>query len=142
VTEQLIVVGLGAELLDRRSQRLSGGQGQRVAIARALVTNPEVLICDEPVSALDASLRAQILDLLVQLRGQRSLSLLFITHDLAAAHYVFEQTLFLHRGQVVERGATEDVLRRPQHPFTRQLLDSTLTVDPVEARRRRDAAGR
>ena len=142
VVEQLIVVGLGAELLDRRSQRLSGGQAQRVAIARALVTNPEVLICDEPVSALDASLRAQILDLLVQLRGQRSLSLLFITHDLGAAHYVCERTLVLHRGQVVEHGATEDVLRRPQHPFTRQLLDSTLTVDPVEARRRRDAAGR
>jgi len=142
VTEQLVVVGLSADLLDRRSQRLSGGQAQRVAIARALVTNPEVLICDEPVSALDASLRAQILDLLVQLRGQRSLSLLFITHDLAAAHYVCEQTLVLHRGQVVEQGATEEVLRRPQHPFTRQLLDSTLTVDPVEARRRRDAAGR
>ena len=79
MVEQLVVVGLGADLLDRRSQRLSGGQAQRVAIARALVTNPEVLICDEPVSALDASLRAQILDLLVQLRGQRSLSLLFIT---------------------------------------------------------------
>ena len=142
VTEQLVVVGLAADLLDRRSQRLSGGQAQRVAIARALITHPEVLICDEPVSALDASLRAQILDLLVQLRGQRSLSLLFITHDLAAAHYVCEQTLVLHRGQVVERGATEDVLRRPQHPFTRQLLDSTLTVNPVEARRRRDAAGR
>jgi ABC-type glutathione transport system ATPase component len=140
VAEQLRVVGLGPELLERRSQRLSGGQAQRVAIARALVTNPAVLICDEPVSALDASLRAQILDLLVQLRKDRGLSLLFITHDLLAARYVCERTLVLHRGQVIEEGATSEVLDRPQHPFTRQLLDSTLTVDPVVARQRAAAA--
>ncbi len=132
-------MGLDPVLLDRRSQRLSGGQAQRVAIARALVTNPAVLICDEPVSALDASLRAQILDLLVQLRRQRGLSLLFITHDLSAARYVCERTLVLHQGRVVEQGATEEVLRRPQHAFTRRLLDSTLTVDPVAARAARAA---
>ena len=141
VAEQLRVVGLGTELLDRRSQRLSGGQAQRVAIARALVTNPAALICDEPVSALDASLRAQILDLLVRLRVDRGLSLLFITHDLLAARYVCERTLVLHRGQVIETGATRDVLAHPQHPFTRQLLDSTLTVDPVLARAARGRAG-
>jgi ABC-type glutathione transport system ATPase component len=142
VAEQLRVVGLGPELLQRRSQRLSGGQAQRVAIARALITNPAVLICDEPVSALDASLRAQILDLLVRLRMDRGLSLLFITHDLLAARYVCERTLVLHRGQIIEQGATKDVLEHPQHPFTRQLLDSTLTVNPVLARQRRAAAGR
>lgn len=142
VQEQLVVVGLSADLLERRSQRLSGGQAQRVAIARALVTSPEVLICDEPVSALDASLRAQILDLLVQLRRERGLSLLFVTHDLSAARYVCERTLVLHQGQVVEQGMTEEVLRRPQHPFTRQLLDSTLTVDPVAARAARAVAAR
>ena len=107
-----------------------------------LVTNPAALICDEPVSALDASLRAQILDLLVRLRADRGLSLLFITHDLLAARYVCERTLVLHRGQVIEQGNTKDVLEHPQHPFTRQLLDSTLTVDPVAARQRRAAAGR
>jgi ABC-type glutathione transport system ATPase component len=140
VLQQLVAVGLDDQLLERRSQRLSGGQAQRVAIARALINHPSVLICDEPVSALDASLRAQILDLLVELRRARGLSLLFITHDLSAARYVCEQTLVLHKGQVVEQGATEEVLSRPQHPFTRQLLDSTLTVDPVAARRR-TAAG-
>jgi ABC-type glutathione transport system ATPase component len=131
--------GLAADLLERRSQRLSGGQAQRVAIARALVTDPEVLICDEPVSALDASLRSQILDLLAQLRRQRGLSLLFITHDLGAARYLCERTLVLHRGKVVEQGATVDVLQRPQHEFTRQLLAATLTVDPVAARQQRAA---
>jgi ABC-type oligopeptide transport system ATPase subunit len=142
VVEQLRVVGLGPELLERRSQRLSGGQAQRVAIARALITNPAVLICDEPVSALDASLRAQILDLLIEQRAYRGLSLLFITHDLLAARYVCERTVVLHRGEVVETGATREVLEHPQHPFTRQLLDSTLTVDPVAARQRRVAAGK
>ncbi|MEO8307136.1 MAG: ABC transporter ATP-binding protein [Pseudomonadota bacterium] len=137
VVQQLIAVGLDPALMKRRSQRLSGGQAQRVAIARALIGNPAVLICDEPVSALDASLRAQILDLLVQLRRTRGLSLLFITHDLSAARYVCENTLVLHRGQVVERGTTQEVLTRPQHAFTRQLLESTLTVDPVLARQRR-----
>jgi ABC-type glutathione transport system ATPase component len=139
VIQQVLTVGLDPGLLERRSQRLSGGQAQRVAIARALVTNPAVLICDEPVSALDASLRAQILDLLVQLRRARGLSLLFITHDLSAARFVCERTLVLHQGRVVEQGATEDVLRQPQHAFTRRLLASTLTVDPVAARAARPA---
>ena len=99
---------------------LSGGQAQRVAIARALITNPSVLICDEPVSALDASLRAQVLDLLVELRRARGLSLLFVTHDLSAARYVCEHTLVLRKGRSWSR-------ERP-----RQLLEPATA--PVHAR--------
>lgn len=133
VVAQLAEVGLGPELLTRRSQRLSGGQAQRVAIARALIGDPELLVCDEPVSALDASLRIQILDLLAAQRRARSLALLFVTHDIASARYLCERTAVLHQGQVVEQGATEDVLARPQHPFTRALIAATLSVDPARA---------
>lgn len=129
VAEQLHAVGLGEEYVGRASQRLSGGQAQRVAIARALIGNPDLLVCDEPVSALDASLRAQILDLLARQRRERSLALLFVTHDIAAARYLCERTAVLHRGEIVEQGPTEEVLSRPRHAFTRALLEATLSVD-------------
>jgi ABC-type glutathione transport system ATPase component len=129
VSRQLEEVGMGEEYLSRRSQRLSGGQAQRVAIARALICNPAALICDEPVSALDASLRAQILDLLDAQRRKRDLALLFVTHDLAAARYLCERTLVLHRGAIVEQGNTEELFANPGHPYSRTLLQSRLTLD-------------
>ncbi len=134
VAAQLAEVGLGTEFLTRRSQRLSGGQAQRVAIARALIGDPELLVCDEPVSALDASLRIQILELLAAQQRQRSLALLFVTHDIAAARYLCERTAVLHRGQIVEQGDTQEILARPRHAFTRNLLQSTLSVDPAAVR--------
>jgi oligopeptide transport system ATP-binding protein len=130
---QLQAVGLGAEYLGRRAGELSGGQAQRVAIARALITEPELLICDEPVSALDLALRSQVLRLLMDLRRQRSLGLLLVTHDLHAARLLCERTLVLCQGAVVEQGATAALFANPAAHYTRALLASMLSVEP-EAR--------
>jgi len=120
--ELLEAVGLDAAMLDRYPHQFSGGQRQRIAIARALATDPELLVCDEAVSALDAHHRAAILALLAQLKRERGLALLFVTHDLAAAAAVAERIAVLEAGRIVETGATADVLRDPQHPHTRALL--------------------
>lgn len=136
VVDQLQSVGLGASFLTRRPQELSGGQAQRVALARALIAGPEVLICDEPVSALDMSLRAQVLALLARQCQERQLALLFVTHDLAAARLLCDRTLVLRRGEVVEAAATAQLFASPQHAYTRELLDAMLTVDPDMARGR------
>ena len=136
VTAQLETVGIGSGLLLRRPQQLSGGQAQRVALARALIAAPEALICDEPVSALDMSLRAQVLELLAQQCRQRSLALLFVTHDLAAARLLCDRVLVLHQGVVVETGPTAELFASPKQAYTRSLLESMLTVDPDVARAR------
>ena len=117
-------VGLSRDMLDRYPHQFSGGQRQRIAIARALATDPQVLICDEAVSALDAHHRASILELLSRLKKERGVSLLFITHDLVAAAAVAERIAVLENGTVVENGYTEDVLRAPQHAHTKALLDA------------------
>jgi ABC-type glutathione transport system ATPase component len=128
---QLRAVGLGEEYLLRRASELSGGQAQRVAIARALITEPEMLICDEPVSALDLALRSQVLRLLLELRRQHSLALLLVTHDLHAARFLCERTLVLRRGVVVEQGGTAQLFAQPAADYTRELLASMLSVDPA-----------
>jgi len=129
-------VGLDAAMLDRYPHQFSGGQAQRIGIARALIVNPAVLVCDEPVSALDVSIRAQVLDLLAGERARRRLALLFIAHDLSAVRFLCERTLVLYRGQVMEQGATADVFAAPRHPYTRALLAAALVADPRRARRR------
>jgi ABC-type glutathione transport system ATPase component len=133
VAEQLVAVGLGGEYLSRRAGELSGGQAQRVAIARALIAEPDMLICDEPVSALDLALRAQILQLLANLRSKRQLALLFVTHDLHAARLLCDNTLVLRQGAVVEQGATTRLFAQPRADYTRALLDAMLSVDPARA---------
>src|SRR4249919_3880624 len=120
--ELLVAVGLEADMLDRHPHQFSGGQRQRIAIARALATAPELLVCDEAVSALDAHHRAAILALLARLKRERGLALLFVTHDLAAAAAVAERIAVLDAGCIVETGATIEVLRQPQHAHTRALL--------------------
>ena len=122
VVELLRSVGLEEAHARRYPHEFSGGQRQRVAIARALATGPEVLIADEPVSALDVSVQAQILNLLKELREQRGLTLLLIAHDLAAVRYVCDRLVVLHRGRVVESGEAEAILQAPSAPYTRQLL--------------------
>jgi oligopeptide/dipeptide ABC transporter ATP-binding protein len=118
-------VGLDADRFGRRyPHQLSGGQRQRVAIAAALVLEPEGLICDEPVSMLDASVRAQILEVLVELRRRRDLALLFITHDLSLAWSLCDRIAVMYLGRVVEQGAAADVIERPQHPYTQALVDA------------------
>lgn len=126
VSDLLETVGLPEEFAGRRPADLSGGQRQRVAIARALAPNPRLLICDESVSALDVSVQAQILDLFRQLREQRGITILFISHDLAVVRTLADTVTVMWEGRVVEHGACADVLERPQHPFTQTLVAAAL----------------
>lgn len=139
VHELLESVGLPAALATRLPRELSGGQAQRVAIARALSCDPAVLLCDEPVSALDLDTRGQVLKLLEEQARSRGLALLFISHDLAAVRYLCDEVLVMFRGRVVERGPTAELFARPQHPYTRALLAAVPVPDPVRARARRRA---
>jgi peptide/nickel transport system ATP-binding protein len=124
VVELLEMVGLEAEHLQRRPLQLSGGQRQRVAIARALAPQPRVIVCDEPVSALDVSIQAQVLDLLADLQQELNVSYLFISHDLGVIHHISDRVLVMSDGKVVEFGDADDVLLRPHHPYTQKLVAS------------------
>jgi peptide/nickel transport system ATP-binding protein len=124
VGELLALVGLEDEHRYRRPLQLSGGQRQRVAIARALGPEPGVIVCDEPVSALDVSIQAQVLDLLADLQSELQVSYLFISHDLGVIHHVSDRVLVMSEGKVVEHGSADDVLIHPRHPYTQRLVAS------------------
>jgi peptide/nickel transport system ATP-binding protein len=124
VTPLLQRVGLGTDVLDRHPRQLSGGQRQRVAIARALAPRPSLIICDEPVSALDVSVQAQVLDLLAAVRAADGTALLFISHDLGVVHHLADRVLVMRGGEVVETGEVDEVFHRPRHRYTRALLDA------------------
>jgi oligopeptide/dipeptide ABC transporter ATP-binding protein len=121
-----------ARFLDRYPHQLSGGQRQRVAIAAALVLEPDGLICDEPVSMLDVSVRAQILKVLIELQRRRQLALLFITHDLSLAWSICDRLAVMYLGRIVEHGSAVDVIERPQHPYTQALVNA-VPVPAAEA---------
>jgi ABC-type oligopeptide transport system ATPase subunit len=122
VQELLEVVGLNPEHYNRFPHEFSGGQRQRIGVARALAVNPKLIVCDEPVSALDVSVQAQLLNLLNELRGELGLSYLFITHDLAVVRQVADRLYVIHRGTIVESGTVDDVLDRPRHAYTQELV--------------------
>lgn len=126
----LTSVGIGEELFDRRPGALSGGQRQRVGIARAIALHPRLLLLDEPVSALDVSVQAQILQLLRRLRAEHDLSYILISHDLSVVEYLCERVIVLYRGEVVEEGSATSVLRDPQHPYTRRLVAAVPASHP------------
>jgi len=130
----LSVVGLRAEAASRYPHEFSGGQRQRIGIARALAPRPSLIVCDEPVSALDVSIQAQILNLLQDLQRTLGLSYLFIAHDLGVVRHLCDRVAVMYQGKVVETADAETLYRDPRHPYTRTLLDSVLVPHPVGAR--------
>jgi peptide/nickel transport system ATP-binding protein/oligopeptide transport system ATP-binding protein len=126
----LLQVGLNPDMLDRFPHAFSGGQRQRVCIARALGLSPKVLVCDEIVSALDVSVQAQIVQLLMELKAAHGLSLLFITHDLSLVRSIADRVLVMYLGSIVESAPAADFFRAPAHPYSRALLDAIPTLDP------------
>ena len=134
-------VGLLAEHYDRFPHEFSGGQRQRIGIARALALRPKLIIADEPVSALDVSIRAQILDLLSELQADFGLTYIFVAHDIGVVRHVSDRIAVMYRGKIVEEGAADQVCERPQDAYTKQLLAAVPIPDPREARARRQTVG-
>jgi peptide/nickel transport system ATP-binding protein len=122
--QALTEVGLRASDLDKYPHEFSGGQRQRIAIARALITRPSLIVADEPVSALDVSVQAQVLNLMMDLQERFGLSYLFVSHDLAVVNLMCDDVLVLQHGQLVEAGSADDIFLRPQHPYTQELLSA------------------
>jgi peptide/nickel transport system ATP-binding protein len=136
VQELLERVGLAPEHHDRYPHEFSGGQRQRIGIARAIAMRPKLIVADEPVSALDVSIRAQILDLLAELQEEMGLAYLFVAHDIGVVRHVSDRIAVMHEGRIVEEGAAEQVCERPLHPYTQSLLAAVPVPDPKEARAR------
>jgi oligopeptide transport system ATP-binding protein len=136
VAELMKMVGLAPRFVKKYPHEFSGGQRQRIAVARALALQPKVIIADEPVSALDVSVQAQILNLLAQLVREMNLSLIFIAHDLSVVKHISDRIAVMYLGKIVELGRAADVIERPRHPYTRALVSAIPTPDPDAERAR------
>ena len=141
VEELLAEVGLSADAAARFPSEFSGGQRQRIAIARALATRPKLLVCDEPVSSLDVSVAAQVINLLLELREKSGLSYLFISHDLATVERMSDRIAVMYLGRIVEEGPSADLAARPLHPYTTALLSAVPDPNPASSRTRLVLAG-
>ncbi|HEY5266489.1 MAG TPA: ABC transporter ATP-binding protein [Acidimicrobiales bacterium] len=137
IYELLDIVGLNQRAANRYPHEFSGGQRQRIGLARALALNPRLIVADEPVSALDVSVQAQILNLMKNLQREKDLSYVFVSHDLAVVYYMADSIAVMYLGKIVEIGDAESVFRRPAHPYTQGLLDAVPVPDPAEARKKR-----
>jgi ABC-type glutathione transport system ATPase component len=142
VQELLDRVHLPADAMHRLPREFSGGQRQRIAIARALALRPRLIVCDEPVSALDLSTQARVLDLFLEIQQATGVSYLFISHDLDVVRHISHRVAVLYRGELVETGDAEQVTRSPQHPYTQRLLLASPVPDPDEQAERREARRR
>lgn len=136
VAEVLTAVGMEPDAASRLPRQFSGGQRQRISIARALITNPQVVVCDEAVSALDLSVQAQVLNLLTDLQSQRGLSYLFISHDMSVVKHICHEVTVLYRGTIKESGPTQLVTTQPADPYTKALLLAAPIADPLVQRQR------
>lgn len=136
VEEKIKKVGLDKSALNLYPHEFSGGQRQRIAIARSLILNPEFIIADEPVSALDVSIQAQIINLLKQLKEDFNLTFLFISHDLSVIKYLSDRIAIMYLGEVIEIGRTEEIFKNPKHPYTKALLSSVPELNPQDEKER------
>ena len=140
VTDMLMRVGLSSEHLSRYPHEFSGGQRQRICLARALIVEPEFVVCDEPISALDVSIQAQVINLLQKFKRERSLTYLFIAHDLSMVRYVSDHVGVMYLGKMMEICDSEQIYRDPRHPYTKGLLKAIPVSDPAGARGKADTA--
>ena len=141
IAEMLVQVGLDPDAMRRYPFEFSGGQRQRIGIARVMIVSPTLVIADEPVSALDVSIQAQVLNLIRNLLVDRGISMLFISHDLGVVRHVSNRVAVMYLGQIIECGSKSDIFRRPGHPYTHLLLSSVLRADPARRRARPKITG-